>query len=157
MKPVTGPLPEVDPPTFAAMTEAVDDEYKARATYSAVIARFGPVRPFVNIVEAEGRHAGALENLFERFGLERPADNWAGRVDAPESVSAACAAAIAGEVENAKMYERLLGQVSHPTVRAVLLRLQAASRDNHLPAFERCLQREAGPGARGGRRRGCGK
>lgn len=41
--------------------EALDDEYKARATYRKVIEAFGPVRPFVNIVEAEDRHAEAIE------------------------------------------------------------------------------------------------
>jgi hypothetical protein len=44
----------------ALLGDALDDEYKAEATYAAVITRFGPVRPFINIVEAERRHAGAL-------------------------------------------------------------------------------------------------
>ena len=35
-----------------ALNEALQDEYKARATYRAIIQRYGPVRPFVNIVEA---------------------------------------------------------------------------------------------------------
>lgn len=48
------------PETIAALAEALDDEYKARATYAKVIERFGPVRPFVNIIKAEERHAQAL-------------------------------------------------------------------------------------------------
>lgn len=43
--------------TVAAMAEALDDEYKAIATYESVLDAFGPVRPFANIVEAERRHA----------------------------------------------------------------------------------------------------
>ena len=139
----------VDAPTAAAMREALDDEYKARATYRAVIAAFGAVRPFVNIVEAEDRHAAALEALFARFGLSLPEDRWAGRVETPASLAAACAAAVAGEIENGEMYERLLAAISHPAVRTVMLRLQAASRDNHLPAFSRCLDRERHGGGRG--------
>lgn len=50
----------VDDGTRAALDHALDDEYRARATYRAVLARFGLVRPFVNIVESEGRHIEAL-------------------------------------------------------------------------------------------------
>lgn len=42
--------------TQAAMIDAIKDEYQARAFYSAVIEKFGPVRPFTNIVQAEDRH-----------------------------------------------------------------------------------------------------
>lgn len=44
------------PPDFTALCEALDDEYKARAIYRAVIGRFGPVLPFANIVHSEQRH-----------------------------------------------------------------------------------------------------
>ena len=42
------------------LIEAIDDEYKARATYRLVIREFGEIRPFINIVEAESRHIEAL-------------------------------------------------------------------------------------------------
>jgi hypothetical protein len=140
-------------PTIAALAEALDDEYKARATYRAVIAAFGPVQPFVNIVASEERHIAALIMLYGRYGLDPPADEWAGRVEAPASVTAACEAAVRGEEENAAMYQRLLAVVDKPDVRAVLLRLQSASRDRHLPAFRRCAGRGVGGGGRGQQRR----
>lgn len=59
----------VDEKTIEALRDALDDEYKARATYQSVIDKFGPVRPFVNIIEAEERHASALLRLFERLAL----------------------------------------------------------------------------------------
>lgn len=125
--------------TVAALTEAIEDEYKARATYRKVIEVFGPIRPFVNIVEAEDRHAAALLRQFERLGLEPPEDKWAGRIAAPSSIAAACEAAVAAEIENAAMYDRLLTVVDDPAVRDVLLNLQDASQNRHLPAFRRCL------------------
>lgn len=128
--------------TAAALTEALEDEYKARATYNKVIEKFGPIRPFINIVEAEGRHAAALLRQFKRLGLKPPEDKWAGRVDAPASVDAACKAAIEAEIENAAMYDRLLTVVDDPTVREVLLNLQDASQNRHLPAFRRRLGRD---------------
>jgi rubrerythrin len=131
-----------DAKTMAALREALDDEYRARATYRKVIDTFGPVRPFVNIVEAEDRHAKALLRLFERFGIEPPRDTWAARARAPRSLIDACRSGVEAEIENEAMYERLLKQVSDPTVRTVLQRLQRASKERHLPAFRRCLGRE---------------
>ena len=58
--------------TIEALSEALDDEYKARATYRKVIECFGPVRPFVNIVEAEDRHVAALLAQFRRLGATPP-------------------------------------------------------------------------------------
>ncbi|MDJ0902977.1 MAG: hypothetical protein QNJ55_29670 [Xenococcus sp. MO_188.B8] len=34
-----------------ALVEALQDEYKARATYRLVISEFGEIRPFTNIKE----------------------------------------------------------------------------------------------------------
>lgn len=123
------------------LTEALEDEYKARATYRKVIERFGPVRPFVNIVESEERHAGALQALFGRYGLPVPEDHWPERVAVPETLGEACRNAAAAERENLAMYDRLIAASDEPDVRRVLENLRSASRDRHLPAFERCLRR----------------
>jgi hypothetical protein len=142
-----------------ALSAALDDEYRARATYSAVLDAHGPVRPFVNIVESEERHIDALRALCDQFGVSAPPDPWSGRVPAPPSLAAACEAAIEAERENEALYVRLLDAArEHPEVEAVFRRLLAASRDNHLPAFERALARELGDGngGRTGRGRGPG-
>lgn len=65
--------------------------YKARATYCKVIERFGPVRPFVNIVEAEDRHVSALLAQFRRLRADPPFDTWQDRVKCPDSLAQACA------------------------------------------------------------------
>ncbi|MCB2108125.1 MAG: DUF2202 domain-containing protein [Rhodobacteraceae bacterium] len=132
----------LDAGTIAVLREALEDEYRARATYRKVIAVFGPIRPFVNIVEAEDRHAKALLRLFERFEIDAPPDTWANRIEAPRTLADACRAGIAGEIENEAMYECHLKQVKIPEIRSVLQRLQRASKENHLPAFRRCLERE---------------
>jgi rubrerythrin len=134
----------VDEKMIGALREALDDEYKARATYQSVIDRFGPVRPFVNIIEAEERHANALLRLFERFGIEPPKDRWAGQVPAPTSIAEACKAGVEAEIENAAMYARLLAHVSDARVHDVLTRLQQASQQRRLPAFRRCAERRSG-------------
>ena len=130
-----------DPGTAASLAEALDDEYKARATYRRVIAKFGPVRPFVNIVEAEERHIAALLRQFGRLGLDPPPDTWPDRIAAPATLRDACAAGVAAEIENGALYDRLIGLTRDPQARQVMAQLREASQECHLPAFRRCLAR----------------
>lgn len=140
------------------LTEALDDERRAIAAYRGVLERFGVVRPFVHILEAECRHAAALLGLFERYGLPVPEDRWASApLRVPTTLLEACRNGVAAEQENIAMYERLLAATEEPDVRRVRENLQAASRERHLPAFERCVARGGGSGSgrvhgRGGRR-----
>jgi hypothetical protein len=139
--------------TKAMLLEALDDEYKARALYHLVIKAFGPVRPFINIVEAEDTHARALEALCVRYGIPLPPDDWEAKLQPPSSVLEACRAGVDGEHANIAMYDRFLRETEEPELRALFQRLQARSREAHLPAFERCvaksgdLERQPGPGA----------
>jgi len=138
------------------LNEALDDERKAEATYAAIIEQFGPVRPFINIVDAETRHSRAIERQMERLGIAVPPNDWIGKGVAPASLVAACEGAITAEIENIAIYDRILPYVQDATARRVLENLRAASRDNHLPAFRRCLAREQGTGGRGREGRGPG-
>jgi rubrerythrin len=131
----------IDPGTAAALAEALDDEYRARAVYRKVIAKFGPVRPFVNIVEAESRHIEALLRQYAQLGLDPVPDTWSERVEAPATLKDACAAGVAAEVENAALYDRLIAQTRDQRVRDVMRQLRNASQERHLPAFRRCLSR----------------
>jgi hypothetical protein len=144
----------LDENEIAALREALDDEYRAWATYDQVIADFGSVRPFTNILKAEARHIGALCRLFERYGLGVPANPWPGKVDRYSSLKAACEAGVAAEVANGAMYDRLLLATQRAEILAVLRNLQQASQQRHLPAFRRCAQ---GRGGGCGRGRGHGR
>ena len=124
------------------LLDALEDERKAEATYAAVIEKFGPVRPFSNINEAEQRHAAALERQLARLGIDVPPNAWTGKVTAPASLAQACESAVQGEVENIALYDRLIPMIEDPAARQVMENLQAASRERHLPAFKRCLERE---------------
>jgi len=136
----------------AVLIEAINDEYKARATYRKVINKFGEIRPFINIVEAESRHIEALLPLFEKYGITVPEDNLALNIEAPQTIMEACQIGVEAEVENAEMYDRLLELiVDYPDVQHVLVQLQRASAENHLPAFQRCVERAGGKGQGAGR------
>jgi hypothetical protein len=124
-----------------ALHEALDDEYRAFATYEQVIADFGEVRPFTNIRNAEARHIDALYRLFAHYQLPIPKNDWVGKVEHYSNVDDACKDGITAEISNGKMYERLLTATRRPDILAVLRNLQAASQQRHLPAFRRCYER----------------
>jgi len=135
----TQPLTEAE---RRGLADALDDEYKSRATYAGVIEDFGAVRPFVNIVEAEKRHISALLRLFERYGIAPPPDRWTGSSPRFSSLSAACAEAVQAEIDNAAIYDRVLKTTTRADILSVYHALRDASLDRHLPAFRRCAERE---------------
>lgn len=142
---------ELTEPEIRALNEALDDEYRAWATYDQVIADFGEAPPFSNIREAEARHIEALCTLFARYGLAVPDNPWPGKVERYASLQAACEAGVAAEIANGEMYERLLGASQGQDILTVLRNLQQASQQRHLAAFQRCAQRSAGGGGGAGR------
>ena len=124
-----------------ALYEALDDEFKAWATYDQVIDDFGPIRPFINIRDAEARHIDALVDVFREYELETPDNSWIGKAPRYDSVSSACAAAVQAEIDNAELYERIMQSTKRPRMLTVFQNLCDASQQRHLPAFQRCVQR----------------
>jgi hypothetical protein len=124
-----------------ALATALHDEYKSHETYRRVIVDFGPVRPFIKIVEAEARHIAALLGLFTKYAVAPPANRWAGQASRFADVHAACVAGVQGEIDNVAIYDRLQQATQRPDVLQVFQALRSASQDRHLPAFQRCAQR----------------
>jgi hypothetical protein len=138
----------------AALHAALDDEYKAHATYQAVIEKFGEVRPFANIIRAEQRHISFLKPLFAKYGLNVPPNPYLSgdkRPKAPATLVEACRIGVQAEIANAALYdEDILPAVkNYADIADVAILLRDASRNNHLSAFQRCVDRggRMGPGA----------
>lgn len=127
------------------LTEALLDEYLARATYHQVLRKFGQRLPFSRIIEAEQRHVEALLVLFTRYQIPVPADPFANQVSVPDQFPACCQQGIAGELRNIALYDRLLSQPLPTDVQYTFVQLQQASRWHHLPAFSRCAERSTNP------------
>ena len=131
-----------DPDDIAAiLAEALQEEYKAQMLYRSVLQTFGAeTQPFALIAVAEARHVEALQMLFTRRQLAPPASAWSPSSFPPfASVPLACAAGVVAEDEDAAFYTPYLQRTDLPQdVRNVFTNLQAASLENHLPAFERC-------------------
>lgn len=127
-------------PALAEMLDAaIKDEFKARAEYEALIAEFGEVRPFTNIIFAEENHIAALTRIFEVYGIALPEDKGDSFAIVPGSLEEALQAGINAEISNIAMYEGFLKSDLPEDVRTVFQSLKDAS-ENHQAAFERRLQ-----------------
>lgn len=124
-----------------ALEEALDSEYRAEATFEAAIAAFGPVEPFVGVVELARRNADDLLRLFERHGLEPPANRWRGKIAKPADVTGACQSARAAAQDAAWCYDRLIDRIEAEDARAVIQRLRDSARAMDLPMLEDCRDR----------------
>jgi len=116
---------------------AIQSEYLAQAEYDAIITNLGAVKPFTNIVLAEGTHIEMLETLFAAYGLTLPENTAASQVVIPESISQAISTGIESEQAVIAIYEQFLSQTNLPDdVRSTFEYLLQAS-VNHLTAFQK--------------------
>jgi len=132
------PKENISESEIEALSLAINDEYKARATYKKVIEKFGEVRPFSNIINSEENHISALKSLYNKYDLDIPTDEWYDKVPEFDSVEDACEAGVHAEVENAALYDELFSKVDNQDIIAVFTSLRDASENSHLPAFEKC-------------------
>ncbi|MGV6850091.1 MAG: ferritin-like domain-containing protein [Marinibacterium sp.] len=158
------PETTLDPAARDALFAALDDEHHAEALYAAVLERHGDVRPFANIIKAERRHAAAIATLMKAYGIPVPKNAYKSGdkplAPLPETLEALCAEGVEAEVANVRLYdERLIPAVSdHPEIVTVFSALRDASRDRHLPAFQRCAAKRGGvPDLLASPKTGCGK
>ena len=120
---------------------AIYDEYAAQAFYLAVLQSFGAREPFSSIAASEAMHIEALGKLCETWGVAGPINRFLGQTPVSSLWRVNLERAVWGEISNIQMYANLLQYTPQPDIRRVFERLQAASRDRHLPAFERALGR----------------
>lgn len=119
------------------LTAALLDEYLAQATYQEIILAYGEVKPFTNIVIAEGQHINLLLPLFETYGITVPENQAASQVVLPDSIASALATGVEAEKANIAMYEAFLAQDNlNDDVRSVFELLKTAS-EHHLAAFSK--------------------
>jgi hypothetical protein len=122
-----------------AMTQTIQDEYRAETIYEGVIADFGPAAPFTNVLTAEQRHSTSIAALFSTRGWPVPVNTWrVATVPHFPSIPSACGAGVTAEQENIAIYDRVFALDLPADVRRVFENNRAASQFNHLPAFQRC-------------------
>ncbi len=134
------PVGTLTPEAREALGSALEDEYRAAATYLAVLEKFGMKRPFSMIIRAEEQHISRLKALYDKYGISIPENQFIGTVSAPATFSAACQTGVDAEIANATLYDvKLIPAVAaYSDIVRVFENLRDASQLRHLPAFERC-------------------
>lgn len=134
------PVAKLDKVVISALEEAIEDEYKALTVYQKVTDTLGMVRPFSMIMGAEEQHIASLKAIFDKYGLEVPKNNWAGKITVPNTLKEACQVGVQAEIANAALYkEKLLPAVkNYEDITLVFTSLMKASEEKHLSAFEKC-------------------
>lgn len=133
---------------------ALNDEYMAWAIYDQINKDFNNPRPFINIQQAENRHAERLKMVFKTYNIPIPENPWVGKVSKFKTVIEACKAGADAEIINRDLYKRLFETTKREDILIVYRALQRASEENHLPAFQRCAEGRGmgrGPGHGRGR------
>jgi hypothetical protein len=132
------PVAPLDASEVAALTAAINEEYGALNTYQAVLDQFGSVAPFSQIARSEQQHVNALARLFTKYSLPVPANPGLDPTSAFASLTAACQTGVDAEKADAALYDTLKPAVNNADILQVFANLQAASLNNHLPAFDAC-------------------
>ncbi|XOU95003.1 MAG: ferritin-like domain-containing protein [Candidatus Kerfeldbacteria bacterium] len=135
------PVSELESEVLTALDKAIDDEYKARATYEAVIAEYGSVRPFSMIIRAEEQHISSLKAIYDKYGATIPADPYdVSALTVPVTITDSCQLGVEAEIANAALYsdELLPAVTDYEDITTIFTSLMNASDDKHLPAFDKC-------------------
>jgi hypothetical protein len=131
------PVAELDEKTIEYLNLALADERKALGTYQAAMTKFGSVKPFINIARAEEQHIAMLLALFDKYGVVIPQDTTkAGTL--PATLQEVCAVGVTAEIENDALYQSMIPELQREDIKTVFISLARASKEMHLPAFERC-------------------
>jgi hypothetical protein len=127
------------------MKYSIQDEFLAQAEYDLIIQKFGAVRPFTNIIKAEGKHISLLVEAYKQRNLDLPENDAVKFVTPPASLHKAIAVGVQAEIDNIAMYESflqspLLAKQENTDLKKLFTLLMNASQ-NHLSAFNRNLKK----------------
>ena len=121
-----------------ALQDAILEEYGAFNLYTAVNAQFGSTIPFSYIVRSEQQHINALVRQAQKYGVEVPENPGLTNPPVFASLTEACQAGVDAEIADAALYDELKLVTTHADLLQVYDRLQKASLESHLPAFQLC-------------------
>lgn len=119
---------------------AIQDEYLAHGEYAAIIAEYGNVSPYTNIIKSEESHIASLSALYTAYGLAIPADDSANHLIVPTSLLEAAKTGVQAEIDNIAMYEKFMTHSLPQDILSVFTTLKNAS-ENHLASFENQVDR----------------
>jgi hypothetical protein len=130
-----GALVDKDMSIVDMLMYAAQDEYLAKAEYSAIIEEFNVSRPYSNIMQSEETHLNALRDIYETYKIEFPTDTSKEQLVVPTSLLEAAKVGVQAEIDNIAMYEYFLSHDLPEDIESVFNALMKGS-INHLKAFQ---------------------
>ncbi len=121
-----------------ALQNAILEEYGAFNLYTAVNTQFGSTIPFSYIARSEQQHTNALVRQAQKYGIAVPENPGLANPPVFASLAEACQAGVDAEIADAALYDALKLVTTHADLLQVYDRLQKASLESHLPAFQIC-------------------
>lgn len=121
-----------------ALQYAILEEYGAFNLYTAVNAQFGSTIPFSYIARGEQQHINALVRQAQKYGLAVPENPGLANPPVFATLAEACQAGVDAEIADAALYDELKLVTTHADLLQVYDRLQKASLESHLSAFQLC-------------------
>jgi len=122
-----------------ALERAILEEYGAYNLYQYIADTYDYGDLFSQIAQSEVQHANALIRQAEKYGMVVPENPGLTEVPVFESQEEACQTGVEAEQHDADLYDELLALTDKADLERVFIRLQTASLESHLPAFEACV------------------
>lgn len=134
-----------NPSLQSMLTYAIQDEYSARAEYEKIMAKFGSMNPFSNIIQSEQSHIAWLKDAYAARKLSVPSDEASKHTVIPVTLKSAFEIGVQAEIANIAMYDQFLAtevvkKPENATLKTLFTHLRDASK-NHLRAFQRGLSK----------------
>ena len=122
-----------------ALEKAILEEYGAYNLYQYIADTYDYGDLFGQIAQAEMQHTNALIRLAEKYGMVVPKNPGLTNPPVFTSMEEACQMGVDAEIHDAELYDELMLLTGKADLEQVYTRLQTASLESHLPAFEACL------------------
>lgn len=106
---------------------ALNEAYRAEATYSQVVTDLGHVQPFAPLRLSKAAHVEFLLGLFRTYQVPIPNNPWTGKTTRFTTLREAVTAALKGEPELAEVYARAIETTGREDIIAVYEYLHRAS------------------------------
>lgn len=122
-----------------ALEQAILEEYGAYNLYTYIANTYDYGDLFAQIAQSEMQHTNALIRQAEKYGMVVPENPGLTNPPVFTSMEEACQMGVDAEIHDAELYDELMLLTDKADLERVFTRLQTASLESHLPAFEACL------------------
>lgn len=133
------PLSRLDSQAQSAILKAIAYQHRMIAINTAAIGQFDNIGPFKMVLRSKEMGLAEIKAILDKYNLPIQENVWLVSAAIPQSVSEACSFGFNLETEYLSEMESQPALIkNHPDVHFVISGLIRASRELHLPSYQRC-------------------